>query len=102
MFAETARELGYHPFPRPSSNCSRPYTNIEGLTLGACQLCGYCDRNGCEANAKAGPHVCVLPRLHEDEMDQTHTRSPIRLHTHNNSSYPTQRNQSEAFIIGQH
>src|SRR5258706_14244213 len=66
MFAETARELGYHPFPRPSSNCSRPYTNIEGLTLGACQLCGYCDRNGCEANAKAGPHACALPRLREE------------------------------------
>ena len=75
MFAETARELGYHPFPRPSSNCSRPYTNIEGLTLGACQLCGYCDRNGCEANAKAGPHVCVLPRLREDARFEMRTRS---------------------------
>jgi gluconate 2-dehydrogenase alpha chain len=66
MFAKAATEMGYHPFPRPASNASRPYTNIEGLTLGACAYCGFCDRNGCEANAKAGPHVCILPRLRED------------------------------------
>ena len=67
MFSKTATELGFNPFPRPTSNCSRPYTNIEGLTLGACQQCGYCDRAGCEANAKAGPHVCVLPVLRADK-----------------------------------
>ena len=34
-----------------------------GLTLGACQYCGHCDKSGCEANAKAGPQVCILPLL---------------------------------------
>src|SRR5256714_1824124 len=63
MFSKVAKELGYHPFPQPASNASRAYTNSEGLTLGGCQYCGFCERNGCEANAKAGPQVCVLPLL---------------------------------------
>ena len=75
MFATTAKELGYHPFPRPASNSSRPYVNSEGLTLGACQLCGFCERTGCEANAKAGPHVCVLPKLREDPKFTLRPRS---------------------------
>jgi gluconate 2-dehydrogenase alpha chain len=66
MFEKAALELGYNPFPQPISNASRPYTNIEGLTLGACQYCGHCDKSGCEANAKAGPHVCILPLLRSD------------------------------------
>src|SRR5262249_12510839 len=66
MFAKVTKELGYHPFPQPASNASRAYTNSEGLTLGGCQYCGFCERNGCEANAKAGPHVCVLPLLPAD------------------------------------
>ena len=66
MFAKVAKELGYHPFPQPASNASRPYSNSEGLTLGGCQYCGFCERNGCEANAKAGPQVCVLPVLRAD------------------------------------
>lgn len=63
MFADAARELGYSPFPRPVGNVSRPYVNREGVALGACKLCGFCDRNGCEANAKANPLTCVMPKL---------------------------------------
>src|SRR5262249_53261007 len=33
MFAKAAKELGYHPFPQPASNASRPYVNSEGLRL---------------------------------------------------------------------
>jgi gluconate 2-dehydrogenase alpha chain len=75
MFAAAAQDLGYHPFPQPVSNASRAYTNIEGLTLGGCQYCGFCDRNGCEANAKAGAHVCVLPLLRADPKFELRTRS---------------------------
>jgi gluconate 2-dehydrogenase alpha chain len=75
MFAKAAKELGYHPFPRPASNMSRPYTNSEGLTLGECQYCGFCERNGCEANAKSGPHVCVLPKLREEPKFTLRTKS---------------------------
>jgi gluconate 2-dehydrogenase alpha chain len=75
MFEKAAKELGYHPFPQPISNASRAYTNSEGLTLGACQYCGFCERNGCEANAKAGPHVCVLPLLRLDPKFTLRARS---------------------------
>src|SRR5437868_12318544 len=61
MFANAARNAGYHPFPRPSANASRAYTNPDGSKFGACQYCGYCQRFGCEANAKGSPHITVIP-----------------------------------------
>ena len=56
MFTAAAKNNGYHPFPRPSANASRAYTNPDGAKFGACQYCGYCQRFGCEANAKGSPH----------------------------------------------
>ncbi len=61
MFSAAARNAGYHPFPRPSANASRAYTNPDGSKYGACQYCGYCQRFGCEANAKGSPHMTVIP-----------------------------------------
>ena len=61
------RSLGFHPFPAPAANSSDVYTNPEGLTLGACEYCGHCERFGCEANAKASPNVCILPALLADQ-----------------------------------
>ncbi len=61
MFNDAAKSMGYHPFPRPSANASQAYTNPDGQTFGACQYCGYCQRFGCEANAKGSPHVAVIP-----------------------------------------
>lgn len=61
MFNQAAENLGYHPFPRPSANASVPYTNPDGVQYGACQYCGYCQRFGCEANAKGSPHLAVIP-----------------------------------------
>ncbi len=61
MFHEAAGKLGYHPFPRPSANASRAYTNPDGSRFGACQYCGHCQRFGCEANAKGSPHITVIP-----------------------------------------
>src|SRR3954466_10618220 len=61
VFAEGAKNMGYHPFPRPSANASRAYTNPDGSHFGACQYCGYCQRFGCEANAKGSPHMTVIP-----------------------------------------
>src|SRR5206468_8551957 len=61
MFTAAARNNGYHPFPRPSANASRAYTNPDGSRFGACQYCGYCQRFGCEANAKGSPHITVIP-----------------------------------------
>ena len=61
MFASAAKNLGYHPFPRPAANASRAYTNPDGAKFGPCQYCGFCQRFGCEANAKGSPHVAVIP-----------------------------------------
>ena len=61
MFKGAAQNLGYHPFPRPSANASRAYTNPDGSSFGACQYCGHCQRFGCEANAKGSPHMTVIP-----------------------------------------
>src|SRR5258706_10650641 len=60
-FGEAAKNLGYHPFPGPSANASQAYTNPDGAKFGACQYCGYCQRFGCEANAKGSPHITVIP-----------------------------------------
>ena len=37
------------------------YTNPDGSKFGACVYCGHCERFGCEANAKASPHITVGP-----------------------------------------
>ncbi|MET0795168.1 MAG: GMC family oxidoreductase, partial [Polyangiaceae bacterium] len=66
LFESAAKGLGYHPFPAPASNASAPYTNTEGVTLGACAYCGHCERFGCEANAKASPNSTIFPVLLPD------------------------------------
>jgi gluconate 2-dehydrogenase alpha chain len=63
MFRNAASSLGYHPFPQPSSNLSRPYTNPEGMKLNACVFCGFCERFACEHYAKSAPQTIVLPVL---------------------------------------
>jgi gluconate 2-dehydrogenase alpha chain len=56
-----AKNMGYHAFPRPSANASRAYTNPDGSKFGECQYCGFCQRFGCEANAKGSAHMTVIP-----------------------------------------
>jgi gluconate 2-dehydrogenase alpha chain len=63
MFRKGATNLGYHPFPQPSSNLSRPYTNPEGVKLNTCVFCGFCERYACEHYAKAVPQTIILPVL---------------------------------------
>jgi gluconate 2-dehydrogenase alpha chain len=75
---EASRSLGYHPFQAPSSNASETYTNPEGMTLGACEYCGHCERFGCEANAKASPNVCVLPALLADSKFELRTNAQVK------------------------
>ena len=63
IFRKAATEMGYHPFPQPSSNLSQPYTNPEGVKLNACVFCGFCERYACEHYAKAVPQTIILPVL---------------------------------------
>jgi gluconate 2-dehydrogenase alpha chain len=75
MFADAARSLGYHPFPAPVATSSAPYTNPEGMTLGACEYCGFCNRTGCEANSKASANITVMPALRADPRFELRTRA---------------------------
>jgi len=61
LFTRAAKELGYHPYVRPTANASQPYTNPDGMKIGQCQYCGFCERFGCEANAKGSPIITVIP-----------------------------------------
>ena len=77
LFETAAKGLGYHPFPAPASNASAPYTNSEGITLGACAYCGHCERFGCEANAKASPNSTIFPVLLPDPKFTLRTHSYV-------------------------
>jgi gluconate 2-dehydrogenase alpha chain len=61
LFAEAAKELGYHPFPTPAAQSSRAYTNPDGAALNACMYCGFCMNYGCEWSAKAVPQTTTIP-----------------------------------------
>src|SRR5215469_13912368 len=75
IFRDAAKSLGYNPFPLPVATSSAPYVNPEGITLGACEYCGHCNRTACEANAKASPNVNVMPALRAEPKFELRTRS---------------------------
>jgi gluconate 2-dehydrogenase alpha chain len=63
LFADAARSLGYHPFPQPSANMSRAYTNPLGVQLGPCTYCGFCEKFACGNYSKASAQTTILPVL---------------------------------------
>jgi gluconate 2-dehydrogenase alpha chain len=77
IFRKAAADLGYHPFPQPSSNLSQPYTNPEGMTLYTCMFCGYCERYGCEHYAKSSPQTILLPVLLKDKNFTLRTNAQV-------------------------
>jgi gluconate 2-dehydrogenase alpha chain len=75
MFGAAAKNLGCHPFPVPTATSSAPYVNPEGITLGACEYCGHCNRTACEANAKASPNVNIVPVLRAEPKFELRTQA---------------------------
>ncbi|HET7848202.1 MAG TPA: GMC family oxidoreductase [Pseudolabrys sp.] len=63
LFAKAATETGHVPFPCPSANMSRAYTNPLGVTLGPCTYCGFCEKFGCGNYSKSSPQTTILPVL---------------------------------------
>jgi len=63
LFARAAREKGYKPFPHPTGNLSRPYTNPLGVQLAECTYCGFCEKFGCGNYSKATAQTTILPYL---------------------------------------
>jgi len=63
LFTEATGKLGYHPFPQPSANSTRAHKNPEGVEIGLCVYCGFCERFSCEMGAKASLQTTLLPNL---------------------------------------
>jgi gluconate 2-dehydrogenase alpha chain len=63
LFAEAARSLGHKPFPQPSANMSKAYTNPLGVQLGPCTYCGFCEKFACGNYSKASAQTTILPVL---------------------------------------
>lgn len=61
VFAEAAAETGHSPFPGPSANMSRPYTNPLGVSLAPCTYCGFCEKFPCGNYSKATASTTILP-----------------------------------------
>ena len=74
IYAAAAKSLGYHPFPAPVAIASAAFTNPEGVTLGACEYCGYCNRIACETNSKASANSTILPVLRLDPKFELRSR----------------------------
>jgi gluconate 2-dehydrogenase alpha chain len=77
MFTSAAKSMGLHPFPMPTANASKPYTNPDGAQLGQCQYCGFCERYGCEANAKGSPLITVIPFAMRQSTFELRTHSVV-------------------------
>lgn len=61
IFAEAAESLGLHPYISASANLSETYTNPDGKTINQCMYCSFCERFGCDYQAKSDPLITVIP-----------------------------------------
>jgi gluconate 2-dehydrogenase alpha chain len=77
VFDQAVSKLGYHPFPQPSANSTQPYTNPEGVGLGLCVYCGYCERFACEMGAKSSMQTTLLPKLLKSPHFELRTNSKV-------------------------
>ena len=62
-FEPSARNMGLNPFPAPSANLSRAYTNPLGMQLTPCSYCGFCEKFGCGNYSKSSPQTTIIPVL---------------------------------------
>lgn len=60
VFLETARRLGYNPFPIPAAITTVPNYGDKAYRQ-ACNYCGKCTYYGCEQHAKGSNLVVTLP-----------------------------------------
>ncbi len=77
LFGKGAENLGYHPFPVPSSNVTRHYTNPYGAEFKPCMYCGFCEHYGCEHFSKASPQVAILPFALANDNFELRTNSYV-------------------------
>lgn len=77
LFDKAAREVGFHPFPAPAANTSKPYLNTLGVQMGQCTYCGYCEWFGCANYSKASPQTTILPVLLKKDNFSFRTHSSV-------------------------
>jgi gluconate 2-dehydrogenase alpha chain len=77
LFAEAAKNIGLKPFPAPSANMSRAYTNPLGVQLGPCTYCGFCEKFACGNYSKASPQTTILPVLMRKKNFTLKTESEV-------------------------
>ena len=77
LFDKAAREAGFHPFPCPAANTSKPYKNLYGVQMGECTYCGYCEWFGCGNYSKSSPQACVFPVLLGRDNFELRTRCDV-------------------------
>lgn len=77
LFAKSAENMGYSPFPFPSANVTKAYVNPYGAQLHPCTYCGFCERFGCGYFAKADPIICVYDRIKEHENFEIRFESQV-------------------------
>jgi gluconate 2-dehydrogenase alpha chain len=77
LFAAAAKELGHKPFPAPSANMSRAYTNPLGVMLAPCSYCGFCEKFGCGNYSKASPQTTILPVLMRKDNFELRTECEV-------------------------
>jgi len=75
LFANAAKELGHRPFPGPSANMSRAYTNPLGAQLAPCTYCGFREKYGCGNYSKASAQTTILPVLLRKDNFELRTES---------------------------
>jgi len=91
LFRDAAKSLGYHPYPAPSANISRAYTNPDGIARGGCTYCGFCNRFGCMVGAKAQPTNLLLPIIQKRKSVSLRTGAWVRRILFDSGSRPTAR-----------
>jgi gluconate 2-dehydrogenase alpha chain len=82
VFEKAAKDLGYHPFPMPSSTSSQPYITPDGVACAPCQYCGFCSFFGCMVGAKASPTSRLLPLLQKQNNVEIRTGCQVRRVVH--------------------
>jgi len=77
LYRKAALDLGFHPFTQPTANNSQPYKNTEGVQMGGCAYCGFCERFGCEMLAKASLQTTLWPLLEAEPKFELRTNSRV-------------------------
>lgn len=77
LFAKAAKSLGMHPYPCPSANMSRAYTNPLGVRLAPCTYCGFCEKFACGNYSKACAQTTILPVLMRKRSFTLKTESEV-------------------------